>query len=592
MISPEPRTAMSNDDSTLTSSIDEPDPLEDSFIVLPNEHLVTFFFKMPTPLGWPTNKPIRLTELVSWQFRDFAKAALESDVEYPTPHLFSSSLLFHEVEEDVVESSSLASILRAVDIGFPVKKEELSEVADSALGGGDDDKLGKASIVEVIVPLGATFLLRHFNAGTAPPSMPDLADPPQELISDAMDAAIDAVRTLQSAHVAALRQPVKMLSRAQLPLLIPYGLRSATQSPPEGGKLEFMLANGRVDQLGVTATLTESQQLAIMQTRDHPARVRAYTDLYNQASVALHVEGNTRECVIMIGAASEVFLNILMLLLRWEEGQTPEQCVASWNDSFAVRLRTELPPKLGGNWSNSGEAAFARWHKSTYGVRNRVAHAGHEPTFEECIEAIAALDNLISDIGARLTSGQRLRKYPRVSTMLFGSRLAPRLVKLPWLVALQGDPTEVPWMITSGRWLDTHYRLMHDATDKRTPDPAAAELFSTWNTPSSGPQSWFLVDRASALAAEVEVDATRVPTSDSLLAAEDLGPDTPLEPPAIVGHDRTDGDVLHVGPWVEAYHLNHLLGVMVDGTDAEQPWPLMPRTAPAPTRRRSSRRGS
>ncbi|OLT21676.1 hypothetical protein BJF81_15105 [Ornithinimicrobium sp. CNJ-824] len=41
-------------------------------------------------------------------------------------------------------------------------------------------------------------------------------------------------------------------------------------------------------------------------------------------------------------------------------------------------------------------------------------------------------------------------------------------------------------------------------------------------------------------------------------------------------HARIEGDVLSHGPWVEAYHVNPLLVVMVDHSDLNQPWPVAP----------------
>lgn len=538
-------------------------------VILPDERLATFFFRMPTSIGWPVNQAIRMTDAVHIGFHSFLEELVGAHVAMHSPRILTASVLFHEVEEDVSETSFLSSIMRAFDVGFPLQG------ADSTGPGprSTPPPRGKAHVAEVVVPLGATFALTAFGKAERDSELPDLEDPPDDLLSAALDTALRAVRSLQSAYVASTRRTTRILTRQQLPAFVPVGLRAANRTPVEDGSIRMIFANDRFERFGIGETLTEAQQASMFKTQNQPDRIRAYTDLYNQALVALNLDGNCREAAVMVGAASEAFLNLLILCLRWETGMTPEISALAWPDSFATRISTNLPPVLGGNWSPRGEAPYGRWRRHTYELRNRVAHGGYEPSTHECELAIKSLDALIAEIAMRLTSGARLKAYPRVASMLFGSRLQPRLPRLPWLSRLQDDPHEVNWIVTSGRWIETHYRLTHDEVEPRVPDASRAELISTWNPKEPTPTSWMLIDTLTGLGAEVSVatDKVSMPAEGSSFPS-DIEFDEGI--PALVGHHRQPDDVQSVGPWVEAYHLNSMLGVMVDGTDLEQAWPL------------------
>ena len=52
-----------------------------------------------------------------------------------------------------------------------------------------------------------------------------------------------------------------------------------------------------------------------------------YLDLHRQASVALYLQGNTRESVVMIASAAEAILNIVLCHMQWGRRNDPQASV-------------------------------------------------------------------------------------------------------------------------------------------------------------------------------------------------------------------------------------------------------------------------
>ncbi|MFK5636099.1 hypothetical protein [Ornithinimicrobium sp. LYQ103] len=549
----------------LSSSIGDarPGPL----LLLPEgERVVVFFFPLETGFGWPPDQPVRLHERPHPSLLDAISRLTGTDREpeqYPDA-VVTSSLLCHEVPSDAATAVQLTPMMHAFHRGFP--------------HAGDPPKtppiLETATVVvEVAIPLITLLARKSVDEGLRVAELPDLQDPPPELVSDAFDAALESVRHLQRSYAAITRRPTKLLSRQQLPPVTVYGVRNMNALEPGATTGGVFLTNNRLERLAPMEPLPPERRRLMLDAPEVGLHAIPYIDLYNQADVALHIDGTLRECAVMLGAASEVFLSRLILTMRWERGWTPENSARDWPDSLLARVRRELPEQVGGSWSmDTGEEAPRRWYRDVYGLRNRVAHAGYEPSFDECVTAQGALNELISWVGNRLCSGQRLKKFPRTASLFYRERLEARIDRLPWLKDLWHDHNEVPWSMTSSAWIETHDRLVRDEVAPRSPNASRAELASLWIRGTTQPRSWILTDPVTELACEAEVDQAVVKIQTDRTFTNHI-------PEGVVyvgAHARLEGDVLSHGPWIEAYHVNPALVVMVDHSDLDQPWRVTP----------------
>lgn len=552
---------------TATPGLTDGDDLpERPLLLVPEgERVLVFFFPLKDGFGWPSGEPI--TRFV-WPHPSLIEAVRvltgADDLEeahYPG-ELVVASLICHEVAGDAATSSGFTAMLEAFHRGFPHvgPPPERPLALDTTV-----------MVVEVAVPLISMLARQLQENGLAMRDLPDLQEPAPDLVSDAFDVALESVRDLQRSYAATTRRPVRLLSRQQLPPMVIHGVRNMDALDPGETTGGLFLTNDRLDRFGPPLILPPEKRSEMLEAPFRGAHALPYIDLYNQADVALKIEGNLRECAVMLGAASEVLLNRLILTLRWEEGMTPEDSAQDWSDSLTTRMKRELPPRMGGNWSlNEGEEAPRRWYRDVYGLRNRVAHFGYEPTFEECAAAQLTLNDLISWIGDRLTSGKRLKTFPRTAYLNYPSRLESRLQRLPWLQRMQYDPDEVPWSMTSSAWIDAHERLVRDKEAPRAPDPTRAELASLWSRNQQEPTSWILTDLPTGLACEAEVDRNVVKIQFDRSFTDSI-PEGVL---SVAAHARIPGDVTRIGVWVEQYRINPLLRVMVDRSDRQRPWPL------------------
>lgn len=553
-----------------TLVIEESNPVSDldteapPVLVPPGERVVVFFFPLESGFGWPPGEPIQVYRTAHPSLLDAIRSLSRTGLDvgsYPATVL-AASLICHEVPVNVAERNGFTAMMRAFGLGFP-HLEESSKSEEPQLE-------TSAAVVEVIIPLITSAAIRLVDEEATDIELSDPLGRPDDWLGEAFDMAVDHVRELQRQFAAVTRLPTRLLSRQQLPPMIVYGVRKFNALEPGEVSSGIFLVHNRLETLGPPLVLSEERQAAMLDV-ERSMHASAYLDLYNQADVALNLDGNLREAAVMIATASEVLLNRLILTMRWEEGTTPEDSARDWPDSLTTRIARELPHRVGGNWSlDEGSEAPRRWYRDVYSLRNRVAHSGYEPTFEEASAAQRTLNELIAWIGDRVQSGARLKRYPRTVSMLYTSRIHERIGRLPWLKAMQDDPTEVPWSSTSAAWIDAHNRCVQDADQKRQPEAERAELASLWMSGQTEPVQWILTHKATGLGCEVEVDRAiiRLPTDRGFIAT------IPEGHTALLACPRRQGDLLSHGPWVEAYHLDPRINVMVDRSDRDQPWPL------------------
>ena len=177
-------------------------------------------------------------------------------------------------------------------------------------------------------------------------------------------------------------------------------------------------------------------------------------DFLREAQVALDRDGSYGTAVLTTAIACETMLDDLLALMLWEEGKRPEEAAAVFESPAVVaRVKREYSARLGGGdaWSTEGRGAVARWHTGVAGLRNRVIHAGYEPTLVEAQQALELLSEMQAFLCDRVAS--RLKKYPRTASFIPGQDGLKRRSR--WTRAWETfthDDREGNWRDTFARW--------------------------------------------------------------------------------------------------------------------------------------------
>lgn len=132
--------------------------------------------------------------------------------------------------------------------------------------------------------------------------------------------------------------------------------------------------------------------------------------------------GNERLTVVLAAAAGEVLLDTALLHLLWEEEIEPADAALRFPREKSALLRSieHLSPRLGGNWHRNGRGAVASYAKDVIEMRNRVMHAGHNPSPADAASAWSSLMDLEQSLGDRLCSDRCFRSHPRTAYAWLG----------------------------------------------------------------------------------------------------------------------------------------------------------------------------
>lgn len=556
-----PETTDTDDGSTMSS--------RESRLLLPEgERLVTVFLLLKDPIGWPQQRPFTFTEYLNPQtlhlLEEMDGSCLTGPTELDPVHLgdvlLRGSVLFRRVVMHGDEASGMAPVMRAFTTGFPVtSKASAAEPAPLEV---------ETVVAEVTIPIKTALLLRAAEEGLATVEVGDVTEPDESAVQLAYDVAVELVRRVQRSYVAVAREPVELVSMQTQPPLLPYGVRDGDKPPDDkSSMMGFYLVPGNLRHISPPQELTEELLARVHEAGQSPDPLLAYTDLYNQAMVALHRHGSTRECIVMLGTASEALVDMLLALLHWERGLTPEESAAKWRESVEKRVTAVLPGLIGGHWSVAANGPVQEWHSQVYSLRNRVVHSGYMPTEPECALAFAGLNQLVSHIADRLMDRSQLSRFPRTVTLLFSNRWEST-PKPQWLQDLQDDPSEVKWSHTAARWMEAQRLCRADRVVPRAPSADRAELAAVATSTDEATFVLVLIDPDTALA------CTARPVSDDwfesalktlrLLASRH---DFSLGEMVVSVPRDASGDVVPDGPWIDRYHLVPSVGVMVDGSD-------------------------
>lgn len=552
-----------------------------------DEPIATFFLRLPETVGWPPDHPIPKLVKIGAQLHsileplsedDSSQAGEASDSKFHSlirAHVMVSSVLLRQVHTDLGATSGMDVTMAAVKLGVPGEQQRPIECVGELKAEGH--LTGYATVAEVSIPLqtlaAVTAVDEHDHEFVLP--KPQAAE---ELVEPALDAAIDAVRDFQSAYHAVTRQPLSFLTRELLPPIVPYVVRAYRQiEAKDSADIRLLVANSNVSSVSQMPTLGPDLVDNVYRAGSQKPSLLTYLDLYQQGSSALFVRGNTRETVVMMAAASEALLNIVLCHMRWEDGLTPEESAETWPNSLSARVKKQYSICLGGDWNMGGNGPVGKWAKNVAAVRHRVVHGGYLPSRAEAKQSLESLEGLLSFVGDRLVYGRNLRKYPRTASELLKESGLQRRRRYPnWLRDLQESPSEPLWRECFGAWYATHLRLLGDDVRPRVADESRSELLCVYTSPES--YGWVVRDPITRLAAEAE--AVMPPSYNNpvvnfreIQEVAEGGQDPHF--PISIAYVRSEGTaVTRVGPWVEEYHVCPNVGVMLDGSDFAAPWPV------------------
>lgn len=548
-----------------------------------HSHLAYFFVPLPDPLALPDKHIIRCTAYTpgDWYWEPCA-----DDHGPPPPVHTAASLVFHRISRPSPQLDALSELFAlALALMPPAAEPEgpdsgtAAPGADGHPGGGSGGDERPPQADGTVVEMAVAFDLPDGDAGRAGEAGESREDDGWDAISDAFDLGLVYVREIQRAHYIARRRPIRLVSREALPTMIPVAVRRLSDdygNPlPFAAPVSAFLLNPSITNDFVGTDLDDQETRAFdsaLGAQANRAAFTGYLEFVREADVALDLHGDYRAAVLFCATACEILLDDLLAHLLWEDKIRPEEAAATFDSWLASRVRSQYHPRLYGTWSVEHPGPLADWHQCVAGLRNRVVHAGYEPSLDEARtarQAAAALETWVADRVATRASA-----YPRTAIALCGpAGLRRRASWSKALARLVDDPGEVHWHSTFAAWRDAMHRSRTDSPTRT--DPSASRSYVMVVVPSrTGTPQWIAHDRAARMAAVLPAGPADVDiTPEQAQAVEASLTTFAQEPPdqdistAVIGATPLHAEQLN---WQHEYRLVPGAGVMVDGNDLDR----------------------
>lgn len=141
-----------------------------------------------------------------------------------------------------------------------------------------------------------------------------------------------------------------------------------------------------------------------------------------EAQHLLHHQGEYAKATVAVATAVEVMCDSVLSALLWEEqwasddAPDPVQAARHFDEGrSAARVTSLLVPRLGGDWS-APSSPWQLWRVKGASLRNRIVHAGYQPTRQEAQVALSTAEALQRFIFDRVSA--RASRFPRTALML------------------------------------------------------------------------------------------------------------------------------------------------------------------------------
>lgn len=539
-------------------------------------HLIHFWVPLPEPLGLPDGYIVECTTPapLDWVMRN--NQAFE---ESPPPMLLDASLSFHHSSSNAGLAREAADIFRLAATSMdPERRDDDSWSFDRKERNMRLFAQADRSFVEMVIPVvfpapGEDPLDGSIEAEAGEES--DEAD--SELFSQAFDRGLEYLRDIQRAYYLATRRPLHLVSRSTLPVSVPMAYRALDEDRadwPNPERLSIFMLHQNLgrdvrdeldqDALGHLLTAMEEQSQGGLAAR--------YLEFVREGGVALELDGDTRAAAVFFATAAEVLLDEALAHLLWESAMRPETAAAAFDAQpwLTARVKALYHPRIGGSWDVSSDCPVGWWFVNTSGLRNRVVHAGYEPSLGEAAQARDSVFDLQGFLADRVCA--HLETYPRTALALAGRPgLEARGLWGESIAFLMQSSDEVPWRETFVRWRTAMQRSRRESPAYVSPSLARANVVAVLHP--CGQVVWVVHDVKSALASRIrESDITnparQFESLEKFLTALRL--ERPKEPVSTAFLNASVNPTAAL-TWIPEYRLVPLAGVMVNRQNFDPP---------------------
>ncbi|NGP09341.1 hypothetical protein G6038_28485 [Rhodococcus sp. 14C212] len=278
-----------------------------------------------------------------------------------------------------------------------------------------------------------------------------------EMKPDPLTRCLDALFEFHRAYRIASNTPTDELTYAQLfPLVLTFrrALSDDVVTPDGTIHLSDNLKFGPLaEHLGSVDLALVAEGVARLRFGDP---VLNFVERKIDAQYELSVKGKHANAVIQLAIACEVVLDGLLGLALWEEGVSDTDAAAVFSSDITPRLKSECGSRFGGNWSLD-TGILSSWFEDVAGMRNRIVHAGYQPTAAEAKRADAVVVTLAERISDRLCD--KFRRYPRTAWLFLGQAGFERRSRYSNRVKtwIDGQPANavLDWLRDYSKWRDS-----------------------------------------------------------------------------------------------------------------------------------------
>lgn len=234
---------------------------------------------------------------------------------------------------------------------------------------------------------------------------------------------LDVVCDLVTAYRVSTSHLMPAPARERVGPIIQWGTRPANQTDghwDEWPDAPDSVMNGfAVLNRGLPAPEADADAVARMRgfilQRSLGFPIHAVMELQADADAAIQLRGDYRAAVMLLYSASEVFMDLALLLMCWEEGMSVEAAVAEFNPKFGARVRSKYHDRIGGGWS-AKQGNVKVWQRDLVSLRHRVTHAGERVDRDAADAARDAYAGMRAHLLDRLAYS--VGKYPKTAAML------------------------------------------------------------------------------------------------------------------------------------------------------------------------------
>ena len=261
-----------------------------------------------------------------------------------------------------------------------------------------------------------------------------LAENSDEAVDGALDEAVEFVADVQRAYGALSSDPVPIMTRARLPLLVPHLVRTGIPGVhpndwPEEPELGVVMPRAPERHEYMTAPSEQSparwtlKQLSDVMTPVLQGPFRHAHESWRNASVALN-QGDYFVAAILTGVTCEQTIRALLLCLLWEEEADPAEAAESlYERNGNTRNANALLAKILDRLPDSGETdeSARELASRVLDLRNKVLHRAHRPTQDEARVAVDRCARFAEWM--RLAVLGRLDRYTVTAAMIVSKRV-------------------------------------------------------------------------------------------------------------------------------------------------------------------------